>query len=388
MNNLFSLQFSSSKICITSICAGVAFSLLSGCDFKLPSPPPATLYKYNVIPVGIGPAFLVAEDFNQDGFQDIVSANAKNSTLTLLLGKGDGTFASNIDIAMPAEPTTLAVGHFNNDTYPDLAVNSRGENSFTILFGSPKGLRIKHTHTKTGKVPLGIIVADYNQDGIKDVAVTLTFDKMEIFIGTGNGNFKLGERYITGSRAFSGVSYDFNGDGKMDIALAASSSTASAVKIFPGNGDGTFAHPLSIAKDKMPLAIALHDMNADGRMDLIYSSAKGDNMFISYSRGDGTFEDEIAFSGGGGPLNFTVGNFNDDALPDVAVANSRASSFSVVVRRPNGSFIYPTRDYVVDGGTVLAITDADFNKDGLTDIAVASNFKNTIEIYLQRRLLK
>ncbi len=382
------INFNASEFIWNLFYSVVLTTFLIGCDFELPSPPPATLHKYNVIPVGMGPAFLIAEDFNQDGFQDIVSANAKNSTITLLKGKGDGTFDPAIHIAMPAEPTTLAIGNFNGDIYPDLAVNSRGENSFTVLFGTPRGLRIKRSHTKTGKVPLGIIVEDFNKDGFEDVAITLTFDKMEIFLGTGNGNFKQGERYITGSRAFSGVSGDINADGNKDIILAASSSAASSIKVFWGNGDGTFSKPESLAKGTAPLAIALHDMNSDGLQDIVFSSAKGDNMYMIYSKGNGSFEKEFSFSGGGGPLGLTIGDFNDDELSDVAVANSRASSFSMVIRRPNGGFIYPTRDYVVDGGTVLAITSADFNEDGLSDIAVASNLKNTIEIYLQRRILR
>jgi peptidoglycan/xylan/chitin deacetylase (PgdA/CDA1 family) len=75
-------------------------------------------------------------------------------------------------------------------------------------------------------------------------------------------------------------------------------------------------------------------------------------------------------------------------LKDVAVANSRSSSFSLIIRNPNGSFNYPTRDYVVEGGTPLAITSGDYNHSDMSDIAVASNAKNTIEIYLQRRVFK
>jgi len=105
-----------------------------------------------------------------------------------------------------------------------------------------------------------------------------------------------------------------------------------------------------------------------------------------FSRGDGTFEKEIKFSGGGGPSALTVGYFNSDNQLDVAVANSRSSNFSLVVRTDNESFHYPTRDYVVDGGTPLAITSGDYNNDSMVDIAVASNAKNTIEVYLQRKI--
>jgi len=215
--------------------------------------------------------------------------------------------------------------------------------------------------------------------------VTLTFDQMEIYIGSGDGFFKKGETYLTGSRSFSGVTEDFNGDGNADIALATSSSNTSSIRVFLGNGNATFQKPITYAKNLVPLAVILEDMNADGKSDLIFASGKGDNLYMLFSKGDGSFSEPISFSGGGGPFALTAGHFNPDKLKDIAVANSRSSSFSLVVRNADGRFHYPTRDYVVDGGTVLAITSGDYNHSGMKDIAVASNFKNTVEIYLQRR---
>ena len=106
------------------------------------------------------------------------------------------------------------------------------------------------------------------------------------------------------------------------------------------------------------------------------------------SRGDGTFKKERTLSGGGGPIALTAGHFNSDNQIDIAVANSRSSNFSLVIRTTTESFHYPTRDYIVDGGTPLAITSGDYNDDGMTDIAVTSNAKNTIEIYLQRKIFQ
>jgi hypothetical protein len=221
-----------------------------------------------------------------------------------------------------------------------------------------------------------------------DVAVTLTFDKMEIFLGSGDGTFNKGETYPTGSRSFSGVSEDFNKDGNTDIALATSSSVSSAIRLYMGKENGTFSKPRNIAKGLVPLSLIKKDMNGNGLQDLIFSSGQGDNMYMLLSRGDGTFEKEITFSGGGGPIALTAGHFNSDNQIDIAVANSRSSNFSLVMRTSNESFHYPTRDYIVDGGTPLAITSGDYNDDGMTDIAVASNAKNTIEIYLQRKVFQ
>jgi len=156
--------------------------------------------------------------------------------------------------------------------------------------------------------------------------------------------------------------------------------------LFMGNGDGTFQQPKRLAENLGPLALTASDMNNDGKTDLVFASSKGDNLYMLYSNGDGSFQDPIAFSGGGGPFALTTGHFDPDGLKDVAVANSRSSTFSIVIRNASGTFKYPTRDYVIEGGTVLAITSGDYNHSGMSDIAVASNAKNTIEIYLQRRI--
>jgi hypothetical protein len=358
--------------------------ILSACD--LPKAPAELFYKFDVMRVGNGPEHLLTADLNIDGEPDLISANTINSTLTLFLGKGDGSFQAPLTINVVAEPTMSAVGDIDRDGYPDLIVNGRGAKMFIVLQGNGDGTFRKPIPTKTGKVPLNIILGDFNHDDKLDAAVTLAFAKMELYIGTGDGRFKKGATYQTGSRSFSGVTEDFNEDGHLDIALAASSSGASSIRIYFGNGDGTFQNPIRLAQQLVPLSVVASDMNSDGKTDLVFASGRGDNLYLIYSNGDGSFKDPISFSGGGGPFALTTGHFNLDKLKDVAVANSRSSTFSMVVRNPNGTFKFPTRDYIVDGGTVLAITSGDYNHSGMSDIAVASNAKNTIEIYLQRRV--
>lgn len=359
---------------------------LSACD--LPEPPPDLFYKFDVIPVGKGPAHLLTSDLNLDGEPDIISTNAKNSTLTLLFGKGNGSFHSGLTIKVAIEPTMSTVGDVNRDGIPDLVVNSRGSERFLVFLGKGNGKFMRPLATKTGKVPLNIILGDYNEDGSLDAVVTLTFDQMELYLGSGDGYFKKGETYLTGSRSFSGVTEDFNEDGHLDIALAASSSSASSIRLFLGNGDATFEKPKRLAKQLVPLTLVASDMNDDGKKDLVFAAGQGDNMYLLTSKGGGHFKEPIIFSGGGGPFALTTGHFNPDKLKDVAVANSRSSSFSMIIRNPNETFKFPTRDYVVDGGTPLAITSGDYNHSGMSDIVVASNAKNTIEIYLQRRVFK
>jgi len=352
---------------ISSILLGLAAASLAACSMELPKPPPKLHYKFNVLNVGLGPAQLLTADLNKDGNDDIVSVNSKDSTLTVLLGRGDGTFAPASTLPVLAEPTSVAMGDVNGDGLIDLVANARGAEAVSIVLASGPGVFQRARKHRTGKVP---------------------FDKMEIHLGQGGGLFKRGMTYSTGSRSFSGVSGDFDEDGHRDIVLATSSSQASAIRLFRGRGDGTFAKPTRMIEGLRPLVLIKKDMNGDGREDLIAASGQGDNLYLLLSRGDGTFDEATAFSGGGGPMALVADHFNDDARMDVAVANSRSSSFSMVVRRDDGGFWFPTRDYIVEGGTPLAITSGDYNSDGLRDIAVASNAKNTVEIYLRRRFFR
>jgi len=373
---------------ILCILLGLAAASLAACSMELPKPPPKLHYKFNVLNVGLGPAQLLTADLNKDGNDDIVSVNSKDSTLTVLLGRGDGTFAPASTLPVLAEPTSVAMGDVNGDGLIDLVANARGAEAVSIVLASGPGVFQRARKHRTGKVPLAVILDDFDGDGRLDLAVPLTFDKMEIHLGQGGGLFKRGMTYSTGSRSFSGVSGDFDEDGHRDIVLATSSSQASAIRLFRGRGDGTFAKPTRMIEGLRPLVLIKKDMNGDGREDLIAASGQGDNLYLLLSRGDGTFDEATAFSGGGGPMALVADHFNDDARMDVAVANSRSSSFSMVVRRDDGGFWFPTRDYIVEGGTPLAITSGDYNSDGLRDIAVASNAKNTVEIYLRRRFFR
>ena len=359
----------------------------NACEFKLPPPAPDLFYKYNVLEVGPSPAYLLSSDFNLDGFPDLLSANGNGHTATLFLGKGDGTFRAPRNLKVFPEPSYAATGDLNKDGFPDIVLNSKGANGLSILLGYGNGNFRPAKKISTGRVPLTAILDDFNNDSHLDIAVSLTFNKLEIYIGAGNGKFKKGNTYATGSRARSIVSGDFNKDSFKDIAIASNSSGSSSLRILEGHGDGSFSSPKRYAKGKSIFVLAKADMNEDGWQDLVAASAQGDNMYFLKSTKDGKFAEPIAFSAGGGPAAITIGQFDNDNLNDVAVANGRSSSFSVIFRTPQGGFRHPSRDYIVEGGTPLAISSADYNKDGKKDIAVASAAKDIVEIYLGRKFL-
>ncbi|MEE8127321.1 MAG: VCBS repeat-containing protein, partial [Nitrospinaceae bacterium] len=234
----------------------LVYGLFWGCDFKLPPKPPDVFSKVNSVRVGLGPAYVVAADLNLDGETDLVSANSKDHSLSILFGRGNGSFKSGPALPVPLEPSALVVIDVNKDGLPDIVANSRGANALVVLLSKGKNSFFKPRSTLTGQVPLSITMGDFNEDGFPDAAVTLTFSKMEIYLGKGDGTFNKGETYETGSRSFSGVTGDFNRDGHLDIALAVHSSNASSIRLYFGQGDGTFPTSAKIAQGLGCLALA------------------------------------------------------------------------------------------------------------------------------------
>jgi len=138
--------------------------------FEITKPTSAVTVMTSTVHVGTNPNGAAVGDFNVDGKLDLAVANAGSKTVSILLGKGDGTFQAPMNFSAPA-PQSIAVGDFNNDRRPDLAVVNMGTNSVSIFLGNGNGtFRAQATYT-TGDSPNSIAVGDFNNDGHLDMAV-------------------------------------------------------------------------------------------------------------------------------------------------------------------------------------------------------------------------
>jgi hypothetical protein len=316
-------------------------------------------------------------DVNGDGKPDLLLGifgfddyGVYVSTIAVFLGNGDGTFNHLVSIPTPLGVTSIAVADVNGDGKPDL-VAFETLAAYAYAPGNPPP-------NNANLHPLNTV---------------------QVLLGKGDGTFSFGQAIenpnslqmypglpdsVGGLAPFAAKTVaigDFNGDGIADFVLAGAAQ--GTVKVYFGNGDGTFmAGPVTQA-GLDPLGIAVGDFNGDGKADLAVSEpvvhgSASTNVFILLGNCDGTFTAAPSLTGVGTvSSDIATGDFNGDGFPDVAVETVGSPGWvNVYLGHGDGTFTEAPHSPIrgtAPQGSLLAV--GDFNGDGIDDM-VTSSFSN------------
>ena len=291
-----------------------------------------------------GPCAVVVGDFNNDGKLDFAVADGGYTfnNVPVLLGNGDGTFTASTGPGNASRPTScaLAAADFNGDGGLDLSVGNDIYGTLDILLGYGAGAFSEAPNSPMNLSVLGqssVAIGDLNGDGKLDLAIaTQSTNSVTILLGNGDGTFTplSSPAPAVGKQPQGIVAGDFNGDGKLDLAIT--NAADNTVTILLGNGDGTFtqASGSPIAVGTAPYAIVAADFRANGKLDLAVANSSSNNVTLLLGNGDGTFIQSPAspFPVGKAPYSLVVGDFNSSGRPGLAVANSTDGTISVLVQ--------------------------------------------------------
>jgi hypothetical protein len=312
-------------------------------------------------------------------FLDTSNANVLLRTASLANAENAVSWLNSQSPATGEGPAQVAVGDFNGDGMPDLAVvnETEGNGSVTILLGNGDGTFVASTVNSTLFTdPGGVAVGDFNGDGKMDLAVVNPLgSEVTILLGNGDGTFNSTSNLVVGSIPESVAVGDFNGDGIPDLAVA--NRYSDTLSILLGNGDGTFTSAASPATGFYPGSVVVGDFNGDGFQDLAAANLLDDTVTILLGNGDGTFTAIASPATGYRPMNIAVGDFNGDGKPDLAVAYQYSGSITILLGKGDGTFT-PLTGPTASGEF---ITVGDFNGDGKADLATSSE-SNGINVLL------
>src|SRR5207248_3290512 len=129
------------------------------------------------------PQALVAGDFNADGHSDLAIADAGSyddltgasipGDVTVLLGRGDGTFQDPVRVATVNSPQALVAGDFNTDGRTDLAAADDFSGGITVLLGRGDGTFLDQVRVAAGNYPQALVAGDFNADGRTDLVTAI-----------------------------------------------------------------------------------------------------------------------------------------------------------------------------------------------------------------------
>lgn len=333
---------------------------------------------------GNGPSAIAVGDMNGDGKADLVlpDSKVKKNAVAILLGNGDGTFQAKKQFEGGAFPDSAALGDFNGDGRLDVVVTNASINAGTInvMLGNGDGTLQMPVAFTTAKNPRSVVVGDFDGNGRLDLAVaTLVGDAVSVLLGNGNGTFQSRQDYPTGTDAYALVQGDFNGDGRLDLAV---SNTASrTISLLLGNGNGTFQPAINTPTAYDPRNVAVGDLNQDGLLDLVVSDGF---LTVYLGLGNGTFQPPSHYSPGGTAA--VIGDFDGRAGLDL-VANASgpdlAPGIAFLSGLGNGTFLAP-RSFSTPLN-VLASGHRDLNGDAKPDLVVTSTLasgSNLLSVFL------
>ena len=285
---------------------------------------------FQPLPVGTSPDSIAAGDFTGDNRLDLAVANSQDNTVSVLLGNGDGTFQPQVTYAVGTSPDAIAVGDFNGDGRTDLAVANQYNNTVSVLLGNGDGTFQPQITYAVGNEPDAIVAGDFNGDGRTDLAVVSQGSwpnyqgTVSVLLGNGDGTFQPQVTYAVGASPDAIVAGDFNGDGRIDLAVA--NENDDTVSVLLGNGDGTFQPQVTYAVGRDPAAIVSGDFTGDGRADLAVVNVawfyqSNDTVSVLLGNGDGTFQPQVTYTVGHVSAAIAEGDFTGDGHTDLAVTN-------------------------------------------------------------------
>jgi hypothetical protein len=276
-------------------------------------------------------------DVDGGGVLDLAVANS-SGTVSVLLGKGDGTFAPPVVYLTGSQSSAVGTGDFDGDGDADLAVANLSGADVSVLLNHGDGTFAPAANYPAGIGPFDVAIGDVDGDGALDLVVSNFVSgggahTVSVLRGRGDGSFDPPVEYQAGISPTQLALGDLDGDGDLDLAVVDNFlfPGSMSVRVLLNRSDGSFTSSVIYKAGAFPQDVALGDLDGDGDLDLAVASVVSEDVSVLLNRGNGTFGAAVSFPAGAFSISVAIGDFDGNGAADLAVSNLESSDIAVLL---------------------------------------------------------
>lgn len=334
---------------------------------------------------GTQPSGAAVGDYDGDGDMDLATTVDGPDRVQFLVNDGTGAFSAGISVNLPASssPGDVVAGDLDGDGDIDLAVALKDNHSIIAVINNGGSFSLG-AETSVGDNPRGLDIADMDNDGDLDLAIAnRDSNNASVLWNQGNATFMV-VTVSVGEEPRGATFGDFDNDGDLDVAVSNHDTRDISILVNQGKGVVIESTVLAVNQQVRPERLIAADLDGDGDDDIaVATNGNGFEFASVFLNNGGSFSGPFDYpSGGQDTGDIIAADFDCDGMMDLATANKDSGNVSFL--RNIGGGVFGAATVMSAGAEPEELGAGDFDGDGDTDLAVANRSSNDLSVFINQ----